>query len=197
MVARCGGDDERFGGFGLVVRGRVDGGTFEARCADAEGGGRWPPALRITCHENVDDRPFSSYASINSGGGFTFADISISVPHGPGGALTHVDDTIHVIPHAYPFGGAVVPDPFDRSGFATSVYESTGPVPGPYTDVRLSAMEDPFGLELCPFADTMPMPGPEYEPPPVMLLRITGTSERGAFSTEAYLDYCQRLPPSM
>ena len=43
----------------------MDGGTYEARCADAEGGGRWPPALIVTCHANVDERPFlGTYASV-------------------------------------------------------------------------------------------------------------------------------------
>lgn len=192
MSARCGGDEGRFGGFGFVIRGRMDGGTYEARCADAEGGGRWPPALVVSCHENVDARPFGAYVSIDAGGGFTFTTLDVTMPHGPGGALTSIDGTIHVTSGAYGFGSAIAPDPFDASGFDASVYESSAPGPGTYSDLYLSTMGDPFGMDLCPVG--WDGTGDPPDPPPVMLIRLTGTGERGAFSTEVYVDDCTRIP---
>ncbi len=193
MTARCGGDEGRFGGFGFVIRGRMDGGTFEARCADAEGGGRWPPALVVSCHENVDARSFGAYVSIDGAAGFTFTTLDATMPHGPGGALTAVDGTVHVNATAYGFGGGVAPAPFDATGFAGSVHEGSAPGPGPYTSLYLSTMGDPFGAELCPVGWSGT--GPPPDPPPVMLLTLTGTGERGPFSTEVYVDSCTRIPP--
>ncbi len=191
MISRCDGDADRFGGFGLIIRGRMDGGTFEARCADAEGGSRWPPALVITCHENVDEPPFGAYTSVDSYGAFTYSTVDVTVPHGSGGALTSVDGTIRVIPHADSWSSVVVPDPFDVTGMDGSVHEGSAPLPGTYTQLLLSKDEDIFGTDLCPPPDTGE-PGPAYEPPPVMLIRVTGTSERGPYSTEALADYCTR-----
>jgi len=192
MRNRCSADEQRFGGFGFIVRGRVDGGTFEARCADAEGGGRWPPALIVTCHENVDERPWQgTYATVDSFMGSTFTSIDLSLPHGPGGAITSVEPTLRVIPHFDPWSGGPPATPFDVAGLAVGLAESSAPAIGPYTQVYLSSMTDVFGLELCPSIDVSP--GPEAAPPPVMLLRISGVGERGPFSSEAYLQQCDRL----
>jgi len=38
-----------------------------------------------------------------------------------------------------------------------------------------------------------PMRGPDDPPLPVMLLRLTGGGERGAFSSEAYVEICERI----
>ena len=194
MMARCGGDTDRFGGFGFIIHGRMDGGTFEGRCADAEGGGRWPPALVVSCHRNVDEPAFSTYAMVdNYGGSLTLTTIQVAMPHGPGGALTTVDGTARIIAHADPFGGGLAPEPFDITTFGGSVSEGDAPGPGPYTNLYLSTMSDPLGLELCPIG--WDGRGTPPGPPPVMLVRLTGAGERGAYSTEAYLDMCTRIPP--
>lgn len=193
MTARCASDEGRFGGFGFVIRGRMDGGTYEARCADAEGGGRWPPAIVVSCHENVDAPPFGAYVSIDGAAGFTFTTIDVTMPHGPGGALTSVDGAIHVNAEAYAFGGGVAPEPFDATGFEGSVHESSAPLPGTYTSLYLSSMGDPFGMELCPFGWSGV--GDPPDPAPVMLLTLTGAGERGPFSTDVYVDLCTRAPP--
>lgn len=194
MTARCADDAERFGGFGFIVRGRMDGGTFETRCADAEGGSRWPPALVVTCHENVDEPPFGGYAMVEhlsaGGSSFLFTTFDLTVPHGSGGALLTADDTVRVIAHADPWSSFLVPDPFDISGFDTSVSEGSAPLPGTYSQVYMTRDGDSLGMDLCPPPDTDP--GDDWEAPPVMLVRITGTGERGAYSTEAYVDYCTR-----
>lgn len=193
MTTICGGDEDRFGGFGFIVRGRMDGGSFEAACADAEGGGRWPPALVITCHENVDQRPVSTYAGVDTFSGMTFTQLDVSVPHGPGGALTSVDSTVHVIGHADTiFGGEPAPPPFDITGLDTSVSESEAPAWGTYSSLLLSVMGDPLGTALCP--EGWSGTGPEPPPAPVMILRLSGNGERGPFVTEAYVDMCTRTP---
>ncbi len=192
MKTRCEGDANRFGGFGFIIRGRMDGGTFEAHCADAEGGGRWPPALVVSCHQNVDEPPFSTYVSVEPYDTFTFTTIDVTAPHGPGGALTSVDGTVHVIAGADPWSGGVVPDPFDITGVDGSTSEGSAPLTGAYSDLSLSTMGDPFRVDLCPVG--WDGTGPEPDPPPVMLLRITGTGARGPFSTEAYVDDCTRVP---
>jgi hypothetical protein len=190
MSARCEGDD-RFGGFGFIVRGRVDGGTFEARCADAEGGSRWPPAVRLTCHHNVDRQPFSAYAGVSSSAGFAWSTIDVSVPHDPGGALLSADATLRVIPTAIAFGPPA-PPPFDSAGWSATLSEATGPLPGSYTSVSFTRDDAAFDTTLCPPPSTAP-PGPDFEPPPVFLVRFTGTSERGAYSTEGYVGQCNTL----
>lgn len=194
MTTRCEGDLERFGGFGLVVRGRVDGGTFEAHCADAEGGSRWPPAIRVTCHHNVEGRPVGSYAMVSDTATFDSTSLSAYVPHGPGGALTAVDSTVHVIPGFAPaLFGPPPPmlDPFDAGPFASAgVTESMLPGTSTMTsNVSLFATDVLFPLAICPPPSTGP-PGPGDPLPPVFLARVTGAGERGAFSTEAYVNFC-------
>lgn len=181
LTERCEGDD-RFGGFGLLVRGRQDGGTFVGECADAEGGGRWPPALVVTCHHNVEVSPPGSYAI--SQFGFTTADVA--VPHGAGAAITSVDGTVHVIP-AFPsaFGGPppMMIMPFDSAGWVASISESSG-LEGPQSQLHLISGPG-FPMELCPDGSTPPSP--------VFLLGITGSSGRGSYATEAYVSLCSRL----
>ncbi|MFO0713193.1 MAG: hypothetical protein U0353_25280 [Sandaracinus sp.] len=191
MISRCAGDDERFDVYGLLVRGRYDGGTFEARCANAEGGSRWPPALHITCHENVDAPPGAGNGMVMGFMGTSFTSLYTTMPHGPGAAITGVDGTVHVIGHsASSFGAPMAPAPFHAMGFMASVGESGTPGGGPYSSITLSSPGDPFGAVLCPTPVTMP--GPGTPPPPVFLLGITGTSERGPFSSEVYVNACYR-----
>lgn len=193
MTERCEGDDERFGGWGFVVRGRVEGGTFEARCADAEGGSRWPPAVRTTCHHNVVARSIASYATVSSSASFSSTMLTTFVPHEAGGALTAIDPSVHVIPGFAPAAFGPPPpmlDPFDATPFSTSVHEGT--LPGTTTlstQVSLLANAVRFPLEICPPPSTgIPMPGDPL--PPVFLVHMTGTSEAGRFSTDLYVNNC-------
>lgn len=189
MVARCDSDENRFGGYGFLVRGRVDGGTFEAACADAEGGGRWPPALRITCHENVEERPTpSSELSVASSSPFPTTAFRTGVRAGT--AVTSVDASLHVIPHAYPFGGTGPLSPFDLSLSDTSVGEASAPLYGTYSLVSMSDEGSLLDMELCPILP--PTPGPDDPVPPSMIVRLTGSSEGGPFSTEAFVEQCWR-----
>lgn len=187
LATRCAADKDRFGGFGFRITGRMDGGTFTAQCADAEGGSRWPPAVRVTCHKNVDASPFAASATITSG---KFTSLNVSVPHGPSGALTTVNGTLRVIPGSpTAFGGPPAPAPFDSAGWTGSLSEATTPTP--YTSLSLLNTTTPLPAELCPKAST---PGPGVAPPPVFLARITGIGGHGAYSTEAYVNQCTPLP---
>ncbi len=189
LSTRCKGDVNRFSGFGFLVKGRMDGGTFTASCADAEGGGRWPPAVRVTCHKNVDASPFTASATVNTGS-FKSATMYLTVPHGAGGALKTVAGTIHVIPGtATSFGAPPAPAPFDSTGWGGTLSESTSPFVN--TSISLLNTTSTLPAELCPKPGT---PGPGYVPPPVFLARITGNGEHGAYSTEAYVNYCTPSP---
>jgi hypothetical protein len=187
LSTRCAGDERRFSGFGFIVHGRVDGGSFTARCADAEGGSRWPPAVRVTCHHNVSDVPYAN-AMVSVRPGFSSTTLSVQAPHAPGAALLTVAPTVHVIPGFGSFGAPPpMVAPFDATGWMTSVSEGSGT--GPTTYLSLFASEALFPIEICP-APSTGIPGPGDPLPPVFLARVTGTGERGAYSTEAYVNIC-------
>ena len=192
LVARCGRDDGWASGAGLVVRGRADGGTFEARCGSVDFGTGWPPPVIRTCHEGLGAPPGAGDAMITGGDGFTWTDLYAYVPHGEGGAVTGIDSEVRVLPSSDPFGGLPI-DPFDTTGWSAWVGETDLPGTGAATQVSLHADGDPLGLEVCPV--TPPEPGPEDPLPPVFLARLTGTTESGPLSTEVYVRMCTRAIP--
>jgi hypothetical protein len=193
IAAACATDDPavRFDSYGIVVHGRVDGGTFEARCARAEGGGRWPPALRITCHRNVESPAYGGNAIVSHGSfmGHTIDSTMLyaAASHGPTGALTSVDATIHVIPRRSIFDTGAPLAPFDTTGWTGSANES-GTTPS-YSQLQAFASTLQFDMDLCPPPMTG-TPGPDYVPPPVFLARFTGTGGHGTYATEAYVGVC-------
>ena len=189
----CASDDPamRFDSYGIVIHGRVDGGTFEAHCARAEGGGRWPPALRITCHRNVEQPPNSGNAMVNSTTfmGMTYRSTMLfaAANHGPSGALTSVGSTIHIIARRSIFDtGAPIPS-HDTTGWMGSANES-GSTPS-YSQLQANAQSAQFDTTLCPPPMTG-LPGPGYIPPPVFLARLTGSGGHGAYSTEVFVNQC-------
>lgn len=190
----CATDDpaRRFDSLGFVVRGRVDGGTFESHCGLAEGGSRWPPAVRVTCHQNVERAPYAGNAMITvssfMGTQYTSTMLYAAAIHGPGGALTSVDSTIHVIPRRSIFDTGLPLAPMDTTGWTGSAGES-GSMPT-YSQLQAYVSDDPLGTDLCPPPAT---PGPDYVPPPVFLARFTGMGEHGAYSTEAFIGTCTRI----
>lgn len=182
----CRRETERFDSVGLRIRGRAEGGTFEARCG-AFDPGSWPPTLVLTCHRNVDDHPTEALATVESLAGTEYTQVYFNVPH-DGAPLSAVDSSVHVIGQAAEtYGAAPAPPPFDAT-FAVDLHETSSGALGSYTEVRLRASPDPLG-ELCTRGD----PGPEGVPPPVLIFRVTGSSTRGPFSTEAYASQCFRL----
>lgn len=193
IAGACASDDPamRFDSYGIVVHGRVDGGTFEAQCARAEGGGRWPPALRVTCHRNVEQPPYGGSAMVSNGSfmGTTFSSTMLfaATAHGPGGALTSVDDTIHVIAQRSIFDTGAPIASHDTTGWTGSASES-GSTPA-YSQLQAFASAAQFDLELCPPPMTG-LPGPGDVPPPVFLARLTGQGGHGAYSTEVFVNGC-------
>ncbi len=191
MIDRCGGDEGRFESYGLILRGRYDGGSFEARCAASDSGSRWPPALRVTCHENLDRPPTWANAMLMSFMGSSSAQVSFMIPHDAGAAVTAVTPPVRILSYAAVFPpGPMAPEPFDVADFVSSVSEGSTPSLGAFTTVNLFSSRDPFGTTLCPASPTMPMPGDPV--PPAMLLRVSGTSERGPIRTEVYVQTCTR-----
>lgn len=193
ISAACTSDDPgmRFDTYGIVVRGRVDGGSFEAHCARAEGGGRWPPALRLTCHRNVDAAPYAGNAMVRSGSfmGTPYASTTVyaAASHGPSGALTSVDATIHVIAQRSSFDTGAPIASFDSTGWMGSANES-GSTPS-YSQLQAFASSAQFDTTLCPPPMTGP-PGPGFVPPPVFLARLTGQGGHGAYATEVFVNGC-------
>jgi len=191
IASACTSDDptRRFDGYGIVIRGRVDGGTFEAHCARAEGGSRWPPALRITCHHNVDAPPSSGNAGVTStmfmGTPIVSSNLSAAVPHGPAGALTTLDSTIHVIAQRSIFDSGAPIASHDTTGWTVSANESGGTPP--YSQLQAFASTAQFDTMLCP---PPMMPGPGYVPPPAFLARLTGQGGHGAYATEVFINGC-------
>ncbi len=194
IVSRCASDDpsQRFDVYGIVVSGRVDGGTFQAQCALAEGGTRWPPALRVTCHKNVDQPGTNANVSVMTqsfmGMSFTTTQLFAEAPHGPGGALQTLDPTLFVIAQREPLDpGPPIPS-HATTGWMTDVTETMPPT-GPASQLSFAASSDVLGPDLCPAAPSGP-PGPGTISPPAFIARATGTGQHGPFSTEVFLTGC-------
>lgn len=194
IEGRCASDDpqQRFDVYGILITGRVDGGTFQAECARAEGGGHWPPALRVTCHKNVDAPAANGNVSVMTqtfmGTNVTTAQLFGTAPHALGGALQTLDSTLHVIPQREPFDpGQPIPS-HDTTGWMTAVSE-TAPPSAPASQLSFFAGSNPLGSDLCPPAPSGP-PGPGTIAPPVFLARVTGTGQHGPFSTELFVTQC-------
>lgn len=191
----CGTDDpaRRFEPFGVVIGGRVDGGTFQATCARADAGSHWPPALRVTCHHGVSAHPSEGYAMVQHGSfmghAFVSTTLASSVAHGSGAALTSLDGTIHVIPQRSIFDTGAPLTPRDTTGWMGSVNES-GETPS-RSQLQAFVDQDVLGTDLCPPPMT---PGPGYVPPPVFLARFTGQGQAGAYSTEVFVGACSTTP---
>jgi len=192
MTSRCADEANRADGFGFVVRGRVEGGSFEAHCADAESGIRWPPALIVTCHKNIEKPPTYGYLTVDTFDGASNSTISVSVPQSAGHKLLTVNTSIRVMPVGNSLSSPITATPFDVNdvgGVVTSI--ETSPQ-GPYADVLLSKFEDIFGTELCPII-TGEDPGLDPQMPPLLLIRFSGESEAGPYSAEAYFESCTRI----
>jgi hypothetical protein len=189
IEGRCSSDDanDRFDMYGIIVKGRMNGGSFTASCAQAEGGSRWPPALRLTCHQNVEAPPENGNSLVTdyiiNGNSSSSSQLYGNSPHGPGGALTTVNGTVRVIPKLHDPGPPVAA--FDTTGWEGSAYESPDP---PTSQLSLSIGADALGTTVCPPSSPMPTPTPR----PVFLARVTGNGAHGAFSTEIFVPICSR-----
>lgn len=192
IAALCDGEDGRFDPFSVEVRGRVDGGTFVARCGAQEFGSGWPPQLVVTCHQNLPTGPiYMGNGMVQSTGMFTSASLSFMYPNIDGITIDDVAGDARVVPGTWGFGSEPIA-PFDTTGWTTSVGFPTSAEE--HVLVQLFASSDPLGSDVCPVPPAMPMPGDP--PPPVFLLGVHGTADGRAFTSEALISYCHRIVSS-
>ncbi len=191
FVSKCASDlpSDRFEGYGIVVHGHADGGTFTAQCARASNEGRWPPALRLTCHKNVDEPVASTDATEQTSSfmGMTFTSSTIygSSVHQAGGALTSANGDVFVIPLRDPFDPGAPLSSHDTTGWMGSVSEQPY-LGGTASQIEMLGTGDLLGTDLCP---APPMGMPTFGPP-VFLARVTGMGGHGAYSTEMFVTGC-------
>ncbi len=186
ITSLCQDESQRVEPFGLIATGRLDGGTFAARCGKADSGSSWPPDVVMGCHAGIVRQPGAGNSMVAPVGNTTSTSISTWFPHPEGSHLiTSVDSQIRIIPFAW---DTMAPAPFNSSGWDTWVSEGTGPGNVPHSMVDLDMLADPLGLEVCPHhSDEMV--------PPVFITRITGQTDQGPFTSEAFVDICTRAPP--
>lgn len=193
ISAPCSGDTGRFDTLGLRVRGTTDGGTFEALCGTLDSGSSWPPRVVRTCHSGIDAPPFGGNALVMPLGPSTSTDLYGAFPHPDGTMLLTAATDVRVIPLAYTgFGGGPPLMPRDTTGWMAFANEMGDGYGGSFSQVSVFNDADPLGTELCPAG--VVMPGPDFMPPPVFLGRISGTTSRGAFTSEIYFRMCTRPP---
>jgi len=191
FVTKCASDapSDRFNGYGIVVHGRVDGGSFTAQCAQASFEGHWPPALRLTCHDNVDTPPTGTDATEQTssfmGMKFTMGTIYAALPHGAGGALTSAASDMFVIPLRDPFDPGQPLASRNTTGWMGNVSEQPY-LGGTASQIEMLSTADLLGPDLCP---PVPMGMPMFGPP-VFLGRVTGMGGHGAYSTEMFVNGC-------
>jgi len=168
--------------FGVIARGEMDGGTFEAKCGKAELGSAWPPRVMLTCHEGLETPPSGSYANVAENGALVSATFSTQFHEPP--TVESIEGDIRILPASW-MGPSV--DAFDTTGWSVSMSPNQPNVVGASFEV----LDDPFGPELCPVPIDNPMPGDE--PPPILLARVKGQTDGGPFSSEVFLRACMRI----
>lgn len=184
----------RLNAYGMIIRGRNARGPFEARCGTAESGGRWPPALHVACHRNLEQPPRAfppAMFTVMSVGPGTATSAYASIPHEAGSpALTAIDGTIEVLsPQRSPLSPGAPLMGATTSGWMNLVSESSMSGTS-WTQLTLNSFGTaPLPSELCPAPG---MPGPGFVPPPYFLAKLTGRNARGAVSTEV-LSSCSTL----
>jgi hypothetical protein len=188
IAALCDREDGRFDPFAVEVHGRVDGGTFVARCGAEEFGSGWPPELVVSCHQNLPVGPtYMGSGGVQITGMFTVADLRVMYPNVDGIVIDSVASTARVIPGTWGFGSMPIA-PFDTTGWTTSVGFPTSAQE--FVLVQMFASMDLLGEDVCPVPSTMPMP--MDPPPPVFLLAIRGMASGRPFTSEAFINYCYR-----
>jgi len=194
ITDRCASEDpsQRFDAYGIVLTGRLDGGTFTAKCAQAEGGSRWPPALRITCHQNLDAPTEQGNAHVDvyvvGGTSHPSSYLNAFARHRDGGAIKSLDTTLHILA-VKPYLTGMPVAPRDSTGWSAMASESEAGL----SQLNFLAVTDQLGEDLCPLVPDGP-PGPNTPVGPAFLARATGTGERGRISTEIFAHSCLSVP---
>lgn len=186
LLTLCDDESVRFEPFSILVRGRADGGTFEATCGARAGGSSWPPRTMLTCHENLPAGPRFGNSMVDVGV-FARTELMLTYPDVAGLDLTAVDASVRILPGVWGASSGGLLEPFETTGWEAWIGPPTSP--SDWILVDMSVMGDVFGEELCP------VPSDLGDPPPIFVARITGTNAGQPFVSEGYVDICSRFAP--
>lgn len=189
IAALCSDEKKRVEPFGFVATGRMDGGTFTAKCGSAGFGTSWPPGVAMTCNSGITQAPLSGNSTVDSYASLTNTTLWSSFWHPAGsGKVTSVGPNVRIIPFVPPFSASPPMDAFDSTGWTGSASETT--IDGAeLSQVQAHNPTDVLGTELCPAWDPNdPTPGAK----PIFFARISGQTTEGAFFAEILTDICTR-----
>jgi hypothetical protein len=185
----CGDETQRYEPFGFVAKGRMDGGTFIARCGKAGFGSGYPPHVLLTCHSGIAEQPRGGSALIEAFGATLSTQLYGAFPHPPDDwMLVSASTSIRIIPGP-PIAFSSTPpiSPFDTTGWTAFANETL--VGGLQSQLQFFGDGDKLGTDLCPAYDPNdPLP----DPSPVFLMRVSGQTNRGPFTSEISASYCTR-----
>ncbi|MCC6898346.1 MAG: hypothetical protein IT377_05190 [Polyangiaceae bacterium] len=191
ISGRCKDELDRIEPYGIIVKGKADGGTFEAKCGTGvEGGSSWPPRVMLTCHSGLTDPPAFGNAMVQPMGPIVSTQLMGQLPHPAGPGVTSVASDIRIVPFQSSFGGGAPVPPFSTSGWKTSVSETTIPATGQIsTSLNAFSDKDVLGAA-CPLPS--PMDAMPPTPPPIFFARLSGQGPSGAFTGELVVRMCTR-----
>ncbi len=187
----CPDESKRIEPFGFIARGRVDGGSFTAKCGTAGFGTGWPPHVVLTCHSGIWEQPNGGSSMVQPLGPYISTDLYATFGHPADGSwkLTGASGDIRILPAAAPFSSTPPLFPFDTTGWTPSASETT--TPGTVSLLQFFSNEEELGTDVCPLIDpNQPFP----EPSPVFIAKVSGQTSEGPFKSEIFVDFCTRVP---
>jgi hypothetical protein len=186
----CSDETQRIEPFGFIAKGRMDGGTFTAKCGPAGFGTGWPPHVVVSCHSGIAEQPYAGNSTVDVLGSFTSTTLWAAFRHPPeGGKPLSATGDIRILPYVSPFPPKPSIDAFDTTGWQPSFSESIISEK-PVTQFQAANGSDVLGPDVCPAYD----PGnPTPDPGPVFLAKVSGAGSEGAFSSEIFVGICTRV----
>jgi len=193
VAALCTDEKKRVEPFGFIAKGRMDGGTFTAKCGAAGTGTSWPPGVAMTCHSGIAEAPFSGNSMVDTYATFTNTTVWSAFRHPAGSSkITSVGPDARIIPFPAPYSSTPPLNAFDSSGWTGSASETT--IDGQeMSQFQAYNATDVLGTDICPSLDNS---DPFPEPQPIYLARFSGQTSEGAFESEILVDICTRPPPA-
>jgi hypothetical protein len=193
VAALCNDEKKRVEPFGFVAKGRMDGGTFTAKCGAAGTGTSWPPGVAMTCHSGISEAPISGNSIVDSYATLTNTTLYSSFRHPPGsGKLTSVGPNVRIIPFPAPYSATPPMNAVDSTGWTGSASEMS--VDGQdYSQFQAFNPTDVLGTDICPAWDPN---DPTPPAKPVYVARVGGQTTEGAFESEILVDICTRAAQS-
>ncbi|MFO0569748.1 MAG: hypothetical protein U0263_29125 [Polyangiaceae bacterium] len=191
LAKLCENEKERIEPYGIIVKGKADGGSFQAKCGKGvELGSSWPPRVMLTCHSGLANPSAFGNAMVQPMGPFVSTQLMGAFPHAAGPGISSVSSNVRVVPFTAPFGGGPPLAPVDTSGWNVYLSESTIPATGELA-TNLSALNDQDVLgEICPVA--APLDAALPTPPPIFFAQLTGQGPSGSFASELVVRLCTR-----